>query len=237
MSIEGIFLSPAASAPMQSLQEGKLIAGVGLEGDRYSTHTGSYSVLRLSKICPGEREPGRQLTLISADSIEAAFDRKNLPMPSSLGDIRRNIVIRSLSSEELLDAVGHVIKIGQHCRVLVHRHTVPCMYNERKNGIPGMMEAIWRESGVSCEILAGGPIKVGDSVEVLMGEVRDVDDGNQPPGYYTAPSKRGTAMVMGSMKMLRELKKQYAENDPDGVARVEASYGSVGLTFWPKDKK
>ena len=97
MSIEGIFLSPTASEPMQSVQTGTLIAGKGLDGDRYCKHKGSYSVIRLSKHNPGEREPGRQLTLLSANSVEDAFDRNNLQRPDSLGDLRRNIVIRSFN--------------------------------------------------------------------------------------------------------------------------------------------
>ena len=98
MSIEGIFLSPTASEPMQSVQTGTLLAGKGLDGDRYCKHKGSYSVIRLSKHNPGEREPGRQLT----HSVEDAFDRNNIQRPDSLGDLRRNIVIRGLTSEELL---------------------------------------------------------------------------------------------------------------------------------------
>ena len=111
------------------------------------------------------------------------------------------------------------------------------MYNEKKNGIKGMTEAIWYESGVSCEVIKGGTINVGDTVQIHKDEIRNVDDGNQPPGYYVPPSKRTTEMVMGTMKLLREVKEEYTEIDPEGVERVEVSYGTVGLTFWPKDKK
>jgi hypothetical protein len=74
MSIEGIFRSPAASLPMQSLQEGTYLAGQGLEGDRYSIHQGIYSALRISKQTPGDREPGRQLTMtIAPTACEQLF--------------------------------------------------------------------------------------------------------------------------------------------------------------------
>ena len=235
MSIDGIFVSPEASKPMLSLQEGTLVTGRGLAGDRYHNYVGTYSHIRISKRHPGEREPGRQLTLISADSLDAAFEAHNLPKPKSYGDIRRNIVLRGVSSEELLAGAGHVVQLGPTCRVLIHRHCVPCMYNERKNGIPGMMEAIWNESGVSCEVLVGGSIAVGDVVQILENDKGEVDDGNQPPGYYVPPSKRTTAMVMGSMQCLREMKVTLAEIDPEGVERVEASYSTVGLTFWPRE--
>jgi MOSC domain-containing protein YiiM len=236
MSIEGIFFSPEGSSPMQSVETGTLVVGKGLEFDRYCTLSGTYSHIRVSKRSPGQREPGRQLTLLSADSVEAALKRNGLPAPASLGDLRRNIVVRGLSSESLLAAIGSVIKLGPTCRVLVHRHCVPCMYNERKNCIPGMMEAIWNEAGVSCEVLTGGPFGVGDVVEIVEDEKGQVDDGNQPPGYYVPPSKRTAEMVRDAIKGKREQKKELLEIDPKGVARVEASYGSVGLKFWPRDK-
>uniref|UniRef100_A0A7S1B9Z2 MOSC domain-containing protein n=1 Tax=Corethron hystrix TaxID=216773 RepID=A0A7S1B9Z2_9STRA len=235
MSIEGIFIAPSASMPMQSVAEGTLIPGKGIEGDRYCNFTGTYSVLRISKRKPGHREPGRQLTLLSAESVEAALDRAGLSRPSSLGDIRRNIVIRGISSGKLLAAAGRVVRIGQACRVLIHRHTVPCMYNERKNRIPGMTEAIWNDSGVSCEVLRGGAFRVGDSVEITE-EKREIDDGNQPPGYYISPSQRTAHMVKSALEINREKKMEYLKVDPVGVERVDASYGTVGLKFWPNEK-
>jgi hypothetical protein len=222
--------------PMQSVDTGTLMMGKGLEFDRYCTLTGTYSHIRVSKLHPGQREPGRQLTLVSADSVEAALKRDGLSAPASLGDLRRNIVVRSLSSESLLAAIGKVVKLGPTCRVLVHRQSVPCMYNERKNCIPGMTEAIWNEAGVSCEVLTGGLIGVGDVVEIIEDETGQVDDGNQPPGYYVPPSRRTTEMVRDAIKMKREEKEKLLEIDPGGVERVQASYATVGLTFWPRDK-
>jgi hypothetical protein len=222
---------------MQSVETGTLVVGKGLEFDRYCTLSGTYSHIRASKLLPGQREPGRQLTLVSADSVEAALKRNGLPAPASLGDLRRNIVVRGLSCEILLAAIGRVVKLGPTCRVLVHRHCVPCMYNERKNCIPGMMEAIWNEAGVSCEVLTGGPIGVGDVVEIIEEETAPVDDGNQPPGYYVAPSRRTAEMVRDAIKGKREEKEKLLKIDPEGVERVEASYGTVGLKFWPRDRE
>ena len=236
MSIEGIFLSPASSKPMQSIQQGQLIAGKGLDGDRYCNSVGTYSLFRSSRLCMGEPEPGRQLTLISADSVEAAFDRNQLPRLASWGDLRRNIVLRGVSAQELLDAKGCVIQLGPVCRVLVHRPTVPCMYNERKNGVPGMMESIWNEAGISCQVLVGGPIQQGDSVEILMHQQHEIDDGYQPPGYYIPPSKRTAAMVKEALAISRENFKSFSKTDPEGVERARAAYETVGLTFWPREK-
>jgi hypothetical protein len=73
MSIEGIFISPRVSLLMQSVETGTLLVGKGLEGNRYCTFAGTYSHLQLSKFLAGQREPGQQLTLISANSVEAAL--------------------------------------------------------------------------------------------------------------------------------------------------------------------
>lgn len=233
MSLAGIFLAPAASLPMQSATKGSLIEGQGLAGDRYALRNGTYSALRVAEKSPGSREPGRQLTMISVDSVESELRKRGLMAKDfSIGDLRRNLVVRGHSAQDLLQAVGHEVQIGSNCRVLVHRHCVPCMYNERKNGIPGLMEAIWEVSGVSCEVLQGGEFTVGDSVNILPA-THSIDAGNQSPGYFVPPSQRNAAMVKGDLAWLRENKKQLEEIDPEGADRVANSYESVGLKFWP----
>jgi hypothetical protein len=94
-----------------------------------------------------------------------------------------------------------------------------------------MMEAIWKESGISCEVLTGGPIEVGGAVEILA-EKGWVDDGKQPPGYYVPPSTPTIEWWWGQSKW--RMKKKLLEIDPEGI--VEASYGTVRLTFWLRDK-
>jgi hypothetical protein len=43
-------------------------------------------------------------------------------------------------------------------------------------------------------------------------------------------------MVTGSIKMLWEENKKLLQIDPEGIERVEVLYGTVGLTFWLRDK-
>lgn len=92
------------------------------------------------------------------------------------------------------------------------------------------------EAGVSCEVIVGGTIKVGDAAR-LTEKRGTIDAGNQAPGYYVPPSKRTSEMVFGARKIMRESKKQLEAVDPDGVERVETSYATVGLSFWPKGDK
>ena len=122
---------------MVSCDQVTLLAGEGIAGDRYATKLGSYSALKFSSREPGTREPGRQLTIISADGIESALERAGLPPTSaSFREFRRNVVVRGITGEQLLMAQGSALRLGSGV-VFVHRHCVPCMYNERLCGRQG----------------------------------------------------------------------------------------------------
>ena len=54
---------------MKSLNVATLIRGVGIEGDRYALETGTYSAKFFG-------EPGKNLTLVSADGVEAKMAEK-----------------------------------------------------------------------------------------------------------------------------------------------------------------
>lgn len=193
---------------------------------------------------PGQREPGRNLTILSKEGVLAAFQRSNLTPPESLGNLRRNILVEGLSSDDLLNSIGKVIEFGSAkdgAKVFVHRHCVPCMYNERRNGIPGMMEAIWREAGVSCEVLEAGSISVKDLVRIVPFESSGdkdnhnetiLDPGDQSPGYFVPPSQRTAAMVKGSLKRKKEALEILMKLDPEGINRGQEAYASVGLKLW-----
>jgi len=234
IKVDGIFVAPAASLPMEERDSAELIAGKGISGDRYASQTGTYSVLRVSAQRPGEREPGRQITLLSADSVDAALARAGLTPPASLGDLRRNVVLRGVSAAQLLSAIGTEIAIGE-ARVFVHRNCVPCMYNERKNGCAGLMEALWEDAGVACEVVRAGVISKGDAVSLApTGPVLStvLDGGAQAPGYYVRPSKRTAEQVRAARERLGAAKQALSKVDPEGVQRIEASYQSAGLSFW-----
>ena len=250
MSIESIHTTPKACGPMIAQTEAKLLAGVGIENDRYANLNGTYSVLKASQTVPGNREPGRQVTLISADELDAAVQRTGIALEQqNYGSLRRNIVLRGVvnkaggSSSLLLDTIGSAIRLGSDDAVVfVHRHCVPCMYNEKKNGIKGLQAAIWDEAGVSCEVLVGGTIRVGDSVTVLTNEELkrvlgdrqvELDSGFQPPGFFLPPKERSAAMIKEGLERQKQLYEDLIKADPEGVERADRSYGSVGLSFWP----
>ena len=99
-----------------------------------------------------------------------------------------------------------------------------------------MMEALWDARGVSCEVLEGGEIAVGDEVTVdPNNEGLVVDVGHRATGFFTRPSKRTAAMVSEPLEESRALHKDMLVSDPEGAARAQASYESFGLSFWPKN--
>ena len=221
--IEALHTADASTSEMRLLQTATLIAGKGIDGDRYCTGCATYSVMA---------EPGRQLTLISASSAEDSLAAAGLSL--HLGNLRRNLVVRGLSASQLLDAVGCEVSLGGECVVFLHRSCVPCIYNERKNHCPGLVEALWDTAGVSCEIVRGGQLYVGDEVKILA-ETRDparITHG-KPVGFFVRPSQRGMPLIRELRDGLRSAHARLAAKDPAGCARVASAYASVGLTFWP----
>ncbi len=238
MTIEAIYYTPLASKPMVSVDKATLIKGSGLEGDRYAQRVGTYSVLKRSIHNPGEQEPGRQLTLISGEGAITALKEKGIDWNKSIGDLRRNVIVNGISSEDLLNWVGSIVQLGNSgATLLVHRNCVPCMYNERKNETPGLMEALWDAGGISCEVLEGGEIAVGDQITVRPNtEGHLIDVGHRSKGFFTRPSKRSAEMVREALEENKEVYKSVLSVDPQGVDRAQASYESVGLSFWPKSE-
>lgn len=233
-TVEGLYISPLASAPMESRDEVELLASRGIEGDRYCTGRGTYSVLRSSALRPGEREPGRQVSVVSADSVEEALAKHRLA-PPPLGALRRNVVVRGVSASELVDAIGSQLVLGDACVLFVHRAMHPSMYLARKLGCPRLMDAIWDVAGVACEVLDGGPLRVGAKVAARPNDDRGrLDAGRQFPGYYCRPSQR-TDAVLAALQDAKGLAKAALERvDPRGVARLEKSFAAVKLKFFPR---
>jgi MOSC domain-containing protein YiiM len=237
-NVEGIFIAEEAGGPMQSLPEAKVVQGRGIFGDRYCKRKGTYSVFRASKLNPGQREPGRQLTLVSAEGAEAAFKANGMEPLESLGMLRRNVVVRGIPGDVLQDAIGRRIRLGDEVVVFAHRPTVPCMYNERKMDRPGFVESCWDVAGVSCEVLVGGQLRAGDAVRIDSAlDVERIDEGKQSAGYFIRPSQRSKAMRRNAALALAATLPRLLETDPGGVVRAIESYQTVGLKLFQRPKR
>mmetsp|Transcript_16986 Transcript_16986/g.23316 ORF Transcript_16986/g.23316 Transcript_16986/m.23316 type:complete len:285 (-) Transcript_16986:159-1013(-) len=242
-TVEGIYIAPESAAPMQPLQQATLIKNVGIEGDRYALKTGTYSLRILGS------EPGINVTMISADGVEETMKKENMePFTADntnglkLGILRRNIVLRGISAEDLNNMQGWEVKIGEGgdekeegggVRLFLHRRTVPCKYREAQNKRPGLQNKLFDVCGMNCEILHGGVIKIGDKVEVVPDTYDPwrCNPGVKPPAHFIKPSERTAEQARGQI-MPTPVALVLALLDPVGFKRIEAGYNSAGQHFF-----
>jgi MOSC domain-containing protein YiiM len=119
-----------------------VVAGRGLEGDRYFAGKGSFSHWAGT---------GRALTLVEAE----ALDDVGLEWAAA----RRNVVTRGVGLNEL---VGKRFLLGD-VECLGQRLCDPCRHLERLTE-DGMLRALAGRGGLRADVLTGGEIAVGDPV-------------------------------------------------------------------------
>ena len=144
-----IHVAPQATAAMRPLDEARLEAGVGIEGDRYATRVGTFSV---------RHNIDRQATLIEVEALEALARDHDLELAPH--EHRRNLTTRGVPLNHL---VGHYFRIGE-CVLFGGRLNVPCQHLDRVVGKKVFQRLIHR-SGLNCRIIVGGTVRVGDRIE------------------------------------------------------------------------
>lgn len=153
-----IHIAETASAPMAELAEAKLIAGRGIEGDRYFKGIGTYSA----------KPDVRDVTLIEMEVLNA-IARGDPSSPGQKVDLvpadhRRNLTTMGVPVSHLVGKrfrVGEVVLIGD-------RLNFPCKYLERLLGQP-VYTALINRSGLNCRIEVGGIIGRGDVIAPIDG--------------------------------------------------------------------
>ena len=142
--IESIHITPAAKAPMQSVNEVLAISGRGLEGDRYFLKQGTFF----------KPEPQFELTLIEAEAIEAL--QRDYKVELASGDSRRNVVTREVALNHL---VGREFSIGG-VRARGIRLCEPCNHLQALVG-KEVIKGLRHRGGLRAQILSEGTIQVG----------------------------------------------------------------------------
>ena len=143
-----IHIAPAASRPMQSLDHARLVAGVGIEGDRYAARTGKYSA---------NHHIDRQVTLIEAETLDALARDHRIELAPS--EHRRNLTTRGVPLNHL---VGSYFRVGQ-CVLFGGRLNVPCRYLEELVG-KKVFKPLLNRSGLNCRIVVGGAVRTADPI-------------------------------------------------------------------------
>jgi MOSC domain-containing protein YiiM len=142
--VESIHITPAAKAPMQSVDQVLAISGRGLEGDRYFMKLGTFF----------KPEPQFELTLIEAEAIEAL--QRDYKIELAPGDSRRNVVTRDVALNHL---VGREFSIGG-VRLRGIRLCEPCNHLQELVG-KEVIKGLRHRGGLRAQILSEGPIQVG----------------------------------------------------------------------------
>ena len=143
--IESIHVAEAEGAPARAVEKARVVAGVGVEGDRYSAGRGHFS---------GAPGTGRALTLVEAEVLESAG--------IAPGEARRNLVTRGVRLNPL---VGRRFRIGGAlCEGM--RLCEPCAYLEGIVKKP-VLRPLAGRGGLRADVLVGGEIRAGDALFVL----------------------------------------------------------------------
>lgn len=145
-----LHITPKAFLPMESFDSIVLVAGRGIEGDRYmiGRETGFYS---------HKPEEGRQITLFELETLQAlARDSKIHLSPA---DHRRNVTVEGVPLNHL---VGQQFWLGETL-LQATRLSTPCRHIEEILG-QQVFDPFLNRCGLNCKILQGGTVRVGDTV-------------------------------------------------------------------------
>ena len=151
--VRSLHKTPRAFLPMRSFPELQLIAGRGIEGDRYliGQETGFYS---------HKPEEGRQITLFELETLEAL--RRDHGIELLPEEHRRNVTVEGVPLNHL---VGRRFRLGETI-VEATRLSTPCRHIEEILG-KAVFDPLINRSGLNCKIIAGGALRVGDVVRPL----------------------------------------------------------------------
>ena len=145
--LEAIHIAAAGGEPMRALANARLVAGVGIEGDRYATGRGKFSAI----------EDVREVTLIEAETLEALA--RDLDMVLTADEHRRNLTTRGVPLNHL---VGKRFRVGA-ALLEGGRLNQPCNYLQSVTG-KKVREPLLNRAGLNCRIIEGGEVRQGDTI-------------------------------------------------------------------------
>lgn len=149
-TVELIALAAEAEGPMKAVSAAEAIEGRGLLGDRYERGAGTFS---------NPKGGGYDLTLVEAEALEELSSKGVELAPI---EARRNIVVRGIALDDL---IGRRFRVGE-VECYGQRRCEPCSHLERLTR-PGALRGLVHRGGLRADVLSGGRIRTGDSVEAL----------------------------------------------------------------------
>jgi MOSC domain-containing protein YiiM len=152
--LTGIWMTSEAAAPMRRVPSARLLAGRGLEGDRYALGGGTWAQYP---------DLEKQLTLIDAADVAAVAAEVGVPLTP--GDTRRNLVTAGVDLPAL---VGRWFAVGDALLFGVKR-CPPCTHLERLTGAR-LIKAMVHRGGINAAVFAGAPVAEGALVRPVSEE-------------------------------------------------------------------
>jgi MOSC domain-containing protein YiiM len=152
-SVVSIHIASQAEQPTHAVAGVDVVAGQGIEGDRYFRTDGDGTFHAADK-------DGQDLTLIEAEAIEGLAADTGIELEP--GDARRNIVTRGVS---LNDLVGRRFKVGE-VEAVGSRLCDPCSHLQKLTR-PGVLKGLANRGGLRADVVRGGTIRVGDGLSEL----------------------------------------------------------------------
>ncbi|MFO1339844.1 MAG: hypothetical protein U1F53_16725 [Burkholderiaceae bacterium] len=149
-TVEQIFTAPASGQPQAAPACVTLIAGAGIEGDRY---------------CGRHDEPGQNITLVEAEELEAFFAEQGRAPDLSLA--HRNLVVRGVRLNAL---VGREFRVGE-VRLRGVELCEPCLglghALAQGDWTPAaVVKRLLHRGGLRADVLSDGRIERGAAVHV-----------------------------------------------------------------------
>lgn len=154
--IQAIYIAPQAGVSMQSIEKAELLAGQGIQGDRYALQIGAFSHNVPQKI--------RHISLITQTGIDIANDwlQAGDEPNYDASETRRNIVLSNISPTELNHYVGKTFFIGKvQCKGI--ELCTPCQRPAELLKKSDFMNAFEGRGGLRAEVLVSGNICIGDA--------------------------------------------------------------------------
>jgi MOSC domain-containing protein YiiM len=149
-----IWRTPGTAAPMQRVVAARLVAGRGLEGDRYALGSGTWAAYP---------DLEKQLTLIDAGDVADLARETGAALGP--GDLRRNLVTTGIDLPSLVGgwfAIGDALLFGM-------KRCPPCTHLERLTGVR-LIKAMVHRGGINAAVFVGGEIAEGDVVRPVSEE-------------------------------------------------------------------
>src|SRR3954468_3973916 len=150
-AVERILVRADAGGPSHDVERVRVVPGRGLEGDRYFTGDGTFSV---------EGKSGQDLTLIEAEALEALAGEHGIELEA--GETGRNVLTRGVDLNAL---VGRRFRIGD-LECYGDRPCDPCATLERRTQ-PGVMRGLAGRGGLRADLLTEGELVVGAQIRQL----------------------------------------------------------------------